>query len=871
METLCATGQKLQHRNAILIKEQASLVGVKTILRKYDIKSYAATGREAERMLQHLMKRGGEDGLSDALAVCHVIGGKEEHEVEEIYLEHLVVEKEDTREAINFLRKAFSKNMEKGRGFARHLVSMAELVLKMEVGQSEERWIEVVKALPVLLGPDNCQELLEKVNKLTRAWDLKSEFGLKVKETDCQGEAPSLASKEAASCSLSRFICQQIEEARKGETDETEGRVQRAYSRLLRLCDLLDVAQEEGVARLVLHLAKEGLTHEAMQVAATLSDCPVTSQLAESLVTVIHRVEGELGDEEEEVDHLINLLSQFTRQILSYCAESSLADGLELASWQILGAAIHREGHSRKAFSHGGGVDPYTSWRFSPLYNDKGLPLDRSSVLPLVRCLLGLLLPSVDTPALPYLPRHASANVETQDLDVTAPDLETLGAALDAKQISEGVLAAGQEIVLSLQQAGHCMLAFQALARLEAPLASILLGTDPDMATSIQSQLSKVKSSLVTQLLNRVLGETKTDFTLALGLVGSESKRADSLKLLANINSSLGMDFKRVVGLASVGKQHCNGLGLLKQGNQFNELYVRACWGKMLADLNINFKNAYNGSKGERLIVLQELVKRKEVEAPTLMKYTRAFDIGRDEALTLYTEALLFGMVAMVDERGEVVVENFQESTEKINVALKLIGSDETGMEHFEKMLSTVCPYNYHVLQFLLSHLTKYGKDNAKYVKADRILGFLMHYTRVSDPVAEFEVDPWLKDRRGAFPYALAKLRLPLTAITSLSQKEKFKLLEKEFTMETHKAWLAVAGVMGLSTDNIIYYVVKNTVTSIMDQQVNEGESWVLGHVNRSMLEEIQQCIRLMKEPEKAAAASFWVLNRLPPGSDKVV
>ena len=177
-------------------------------------------------------------------------------------------------------------------------------------------------------------------------------------------------------------------------------------------------------------------------------------------------------------------------------------------------------------------------------------------MLPLVRSLLDVLLPSVDSPPLPYLPRHASANVETQDLDVTAPDLEALGNALDAKQISQEILAAGQDMVLSLQQAGHCLLAFQALAMLEAPLASLLLGTDPDMATTIQAQLSKVKSGLITQLVGRVLGETKTDFTLALGLVGSESKRADSLKLLANINSSLGLDFKRVVGLASVGRQH---------------------------------------------------------------------------------------------------------------------------------------------------------------------------------------------------------------------------------------------------------------------------------------------------------------------------
>ena len=109
-----------------------------------------------------------------------------------------------------------------------------------------------------------------------------------MKETDCLGIAPNLASKEAATTSLSSFTFQQIEEARKSEPDEIEGRVQRAYSRLLRLCDLLSVVQEEAVARLVLHLIKEGLTKGAMQVASTLSGCSVTPELAESLVTVIH-------------------------------------------------------------------------------------------------------------------------------------------------------------------------------------------------------------------------------------------------------------------------------------------------------------------------------------------------------------------------------------------------------------------------------------------------------------------------------------------------------------------------------------------------------------------------------------------------------
>ena len=128
-------------------------------------------------MLQHLMKRGGEDGLSDALAVCHVIGGKEEHEVEEIYLEHLVVEKEDTREAINFLRKAFSKNMEKGRGFARHLVSMAEIpvfqsdasvaIHQCGSGASLTSWATSAPAPPPPAGlADNTLALLHSLSVL---------------------------------------------------------------------------------------------------------------------------------------------------------------------------------------------------------------------------------------------------------------------------------------------------------------------------------------------------------------------------------------------------------------------------------------------------------------------------------------------------------------------------------------------------------------------------------------------------------------------------------------------------------------------------------------------------------------------------------
>ena len=83
---LCEVGVRLQHRNSVLIREQKSLVNVKTILRKYDCKNYSTTGRSADRLLVLLMRKGGDEGLKDAMEISSVVGGKTEQELEKLYL-----------------------------------------------------------------------------------------------------------------------------------------------------------------------------------------------------------------------------------------------------------------------------------------------------------------------------------------------------------------------------------------------------------------------------------------------------------------------------------------------------------------------------------------------------------------------------------------------------------------------------------------------------------------------------------------------------------------------------------------------------------------------------------------------------------------
>jgi len=120
----------------------------------------------------------------------------------------------------------------------------------------------------------------------------------------------------------------------------------------------------------------------------------------------------------------------------------------------------------------------------------------------------------------------------------------------------------------------------------------------------------------------------------------------------------------------------------------------------------------------------------------------------------------------------------------------------------------------------------------------------------------------------------LAGQRLPLYPLVVLNNKEKCKLLEKEFSLGTYRSWILVSGVLGISVDNICMYTVTNTVSGIIERNTRDGvnaDVWIISHNNRNTLEQLRDCILEMKNPEKATAASSWIVNRLPRGADKVL
>ena len=384
------------------------------------------------------------------------------------------------------------------------------------------------------------------------------------------------------------------------------------------------------------------------------------------------------------------------------------------------------------------------------------------------------------------------------------------------------------------------------------------------------------RSGLVGQLVRRVVTDSRADLELGLALLTAENKKT-SLGLLAQLNAGLGFDFRKISTLALLGSRLCELHGLSKQQDQFSQLYVKACWGRKLTEMDINFKAAFNGSKSDHLAVLKQMVGHPSIEISLLLQFSNAFKLSDCDVLTMYSEALLTKLEPTLDSRAEIVVNNLEEILAKVDRCLDLINDDVILFQHLLKMFSTVSPYNYEVLNFILKKIyeTKVYKDEKPQylLEADKILGFLLQYGRVSEPQPELEVDCWLKEKGIPFP-EVGRRRLPLYSLVTMPVKEKYKLLEFECTLATYKAWISVSSVLGLNGDNLCYYAVKNTVGDMLEKNSRDGvktEDWILDHVNKSVLEGIDQCIRSIRDSGKATAASNWVVNRLPRGRDKVL
>ena len=155
-----------------------------------------------------------------------------------------------------------------------------------------------------------------------------------------------------------------------------------------------------------------------------------------------------------------------------------------------------------------------------------------------------------------------------------------------------------------------------------------------------------------------------------------------------------------------------------------------------------------------------------------------------------------------------------------------------------------------------------------------KVLGFLLEYERVADP-GEDEIDAWLESTASStqrpFPAAVARRRLPLSWLVTVPPKKKYRILKKEFTLESYKLWSNIAGVMKLQPDNICVFTVQNALSGKDLDNAEDESGWSMAHIDSPLLQRLKLCIDAISDLRKAASASHYVVSHIRGGADRVL
>lgn len=161
----------------------------------------------------------------------------------------------------------------------------------------------------------------------------------------------------------------------------------------------------------------------------------------------------------------------------------------------------------------------------------------------------------------------------------------------------------------------------------------------------------------------KILSDRKVDITLALACLSTEGPK-NGLKILASANSSFGVDYSKLFSLAGLGTHFCKVSELEQQVNfsmktkvetlkksnyfdlqkkQFEDLYIRAAWGKKAAEGRASsaFKELITKSSENRSAALEQIVQMPNVSIDDLCMFAKAFSFDENAVMMVYAQRWL--------------------------------------------------------------------------------------------------------------------------------------------------------------------------------------------------------------------------------------
>lgn len=566
---------------------------------------------------------------------------------------------------------------------------------------------------------------------------------------------------------------------------------------------------------------------------------------------------------------LINIIYELVCSAVRSVRPELLNPLLELGTWCQLGQTLYQQCHMEGIYTNtdvAGSSSSYNTWKLSALFHDASMPIESSFVTSLMIQALEMCLNS-------HRCRGKASLVPYQD------DKEKGVNLLENTRLTSSF----HDLVSHLRERGQDYLA----------LCMCLLLAQRYDSLGIQSSLSGCTPSWeqVFTILLKVIGSTRVDVPLAVSLLILLMKK-EALKVLNELIKRFGFDYSRLLSIATVGRDYCILHALSEVKEQFELLMKRAQWGKRLADLNVSFKEAFKGDTRALNHVQGNLVSHPDCTFSILYDYCHDFNLDVTDALLHYLETTLHSWTPELSTENNdidsiVHVEPPHALLSKCQAIVAEITNKTLLRQMLLEQLNTLSSYNFELIELVLQQLILLEQDSHELDMLRRglnVVSFLRTYARQS-AVSDQEIDDWVTSHPQSLgPPEIAKYRLPFHSLYRRS-KTVMKIIEAELNIGNIDVWLQASPTLKLNSDQLCMIATQNTVSKTLEAcerskiktspSVSELNSvktteWQLCSSNSALLSQVRTVISKIKHNELAAACANWVVNKLPPGADKV-
>lgn len=541
---------------------------------------------------------------------------------------------------------------------------------------------------------------------------------------------------------------------------------------------------------------------------------------------------------------------------------------LDLDSWCQVGQALYSQCHVEDVYTHSRNMEssnPYTTWKFSPLFSDASIPIEDHLVLTLITQALKDCLKFHNTVS------STQFNLYQRGSEITA-----------GLEESSSLTASLQELVIHLHDRGQDLLA------LLLPLK--VLQRQPQFAPTGWSPTWKQ----VFTVLLKVVTMANPDLELAIGLLLLLPKK-DALRVTNELIKRFGYDYVKLMAIGALGRDYCSLLEVAEVKQQFEVLLMRAQWGKRLTEINVPFKDAFKGDIVAARAVVGCLVSNPNCSFALLYEYCKDFGLDVPDSLMCYLQTTLQSWSPTVPTKepapGDLVqVEPPDDVLSKCRAIIAEVQSKTLLYKMLLSELDKLSSYNYEMIQLVLQQLItleEIGNNRELHQRGLDVISFLKVYVRQAPP-GNAEIDEWIASHPQSLgPPDIARYRLPFHELYNQSQS-LIKIIEAELNISTVDIWLQASHILNLNADHMCVQAVRNAVAKALELEsvaarprssaslpesdaASPPSQWRLCSSHSTLLAQVNSIICKMQDYKLSAACANWVLNRLPPGADKVM